>query len=65
MSLDLDSFIPDSRCGIIDLRYAFTSIPLQKTTKMNNSLGKLTSFIKGEEHKAKVSEKEGNNKKNS
>lgn len=35
MSLDLAGFIPDSRCGIIDLRYAFTSIPLQKTKKVN------------------------------
>lgn len=33
MSLDLGGFIPDSTCGIMDLRYALTSIPLQKTQK--------------------------------
>lgn len=33
MSLDLEVFIPDSRWGITDLRYAFTSIPLQKMQK--------------------------------
>lgn len=54
MSLDLDDFIPDSRCGIIDLRYAFTSIPLQKTTKGHNSLGKLTLFIKEKVDKANI-----------
>lgn len=61
MSLDLDDLIPDSRCGNIDLKYAFTSIPLQNTAKMNNFLGKLTLFIKRKEHKAKISEEKGNN----
>lgn len=61
MSLDLDDLIPDSRCGIIDLKYAFTSIPLQNTAKMNNFLGKLTLFIKRKEHKTKISEEESNN----